>query len=142
MATVLVTGACGKIGEKVCSGLLKKHYNVIAVDRESSEYNDGKENKTTLKKGGFDIQSDTGIIMMHDRFFSDNASYADDEFYSVAYSDFGSVLYFEFFTNIENISQKECYWLSLDYGVVIKAECYESDKLVYSLETTTINSDI
>lgn len=46
MATVLVTGACGKIGEKVCSGLLKKHYNVIAVDRESSEYNDGKENYT------------------------------------------------------------------------------------------------
>ena len=43
MATVLVTGACGLIGEKVCSGLLKKHHEVIAVDHASSAYNEGKE---------------------------------------------------------------------------------------------------
>lgn len=43
MATVLVTGACGKIGEKVCSGLLKKHNIVIGVDKAPSDYNEGKE---------------------------------------------------------------------------------------------------
>ncbi|WP_415934641.1 NAD-dependent epimerase/dehydratase family protein [Ruminococcus champanellensis] len=43
MATVLVTGACGLIGEKVCSGLLKKHHEVIAVDHAPSAYNEGKE---------------------------------------------------------------------------------------------------
>jgi hypothetical protein len=102
----------------------------------------GKESKTTLNKGGFDIQSDTGIIMTHNRFFSDYASYdPESEFYSVAYSDFGSVLYFEFLTEIDEFSQKECYWLSLDYGVVIKAECFEDENLVYSLETMTINND-
>ena len=43
MASVLVSGACGLIGEKVCSGLLKKHHEVIAVDHASSAYNEGKE---------------------------------------------------------------------------------------------------
>lgn len=44
MATVLVTGACGLIGDKVCSGLLKKGNMVIAVDSAPSEYNAGKAN--------------------------------------------------------------------------------------------------
>ena len=44
MATILVTGGCGKIGEKVCSGLLKKGNTVIAVDMAPSDYNAEKEN--------------------------------------------------------------------------------------------------
>lgn len=44
MATILVTGGCGRIGEKVCSGLLKKGNIVIAVDREPTAYNAEKEN--------------------------------------------------------------------------------------------------
>lgn len=44
MATILVTGGCGMIGDHVCSGLLKKGNTVIAVDKEESEYNAGKEN--------------------------------------------------------------------------------------------------
>ena len=44
MATILVTGGCGLIGEKVCSGLLKKGNTVIAVDKADCEHNAGKEN--------------------------------------------------------------------------------------------------
>ncbi len=44
MKNVLVTGGCGLIGDKVCSGLLKKGYSVIAVDKQSSPYNISKEN--------------------------------------------------------------------------------------------------
>lgn len=43
MAVIMVTGACGIIGEKVCSGLLKKGHTVIAVDKQPSEYNAQKE---------------------------------------------------------------------------------------------------
>jgi UDP-glucose 4-epimerase len=42
MERVLVTGGCGLIGQHICSGLLKKGYEVIAVDREESGYNEGK----------------------------------------------------------------------------------------------------
>lgn len=44
MATILVTGGCGMIGDHVCSGLLKKGNTVIAVDKKESDYNTGKEN--------------------------------------------------------------------------------------------------
>lgn len=44
MSTVLVSGACGLIGEKTCSGLLKKGFRVLAVDKAESEYNKNKEN--------------------------------------------------------------------------------------------------
>ncbi len=44
MATILVTGGCGLIGDHVCSGLLKKGNTVIAVDKKESDYNTGKDN--------------------------------------------------------------------------------------------------
>jgi len=106
-----------------------------------SIYDDkGKETRTTLPKGGFDIQEDTGIIMTHDRFFSENSLFAEgEEAFSVAYSDFGTVLMFEFYTKLDEYQQTERYWLSLDYGVVIRAECYEGDNIVFLLETIALN---
>ncbi len=44
MAKILVTGGCGAIGDHVCSGFLKKGYEVVAVDRHPSDYNMGKDN--------------------------------------------------------------------------------------------------
>ncbi len=49
MAKVLVTGGCGLIGDHVCSGFLKKGYEVIAVDQQSSDYNINKENFTFIE---------------------------------------------------------------------------------------------
>ncbi len=49
MAKVLVTGGCGLIGDHVCSGFLKKGYEVLAVDKQSSEYNIHKEHFTFIQ---------------------------------------------------------------------------------------------
>lgn len=49
METALVTGACGLIGQHICSGLLKKGYEVIAVDREEGFYNKGKRHYTFIQ---------------------------------------------------------------------------------------------
>jgi UDP-glucose 4-epimerase len=46
LKNVLVTGACGRIGDSMCSGLLKKDFSVIAMDNDLSEHNKGKENFT------------------------------------------------------------------------------------------------
>ncbi len=48
MEKVLVTGGCGLIGQHICSGLLKKGFEVIAIDREESGYNEGKLNYTSF----------------------------------------------------------------------------------------------
>ena len=49
MAKVLVTGGCGLIGDHVCSGFLKKGYEVVAIDGQSSDYNTNKENFTYVE---------------------------------------------------------------------------------------------
>ena len=46
MRKVLVIGGCGIIGDHICSGFLKKGYEVVAIDSKSSDYNAGKENYT------------------------------------------------------------------------------------------------
>jgi len=43
---VLVTGGCGLIGQHIVSGLLKKGFAVISVDKEENGYNAGKQNYT------------------------------------------------------------------------------------------------
>lgn len=49
MKTVLVTGGCGLIGQHICSGLLKKGNQVIAVDSQECNYNTGKLNYTFIE---------------------------------------------------------------------------------------------
>lgn len=49
MEKVLVTGGCGLIGQHICSGLLKKGYEVIAIDRAETGYNEGKDNYTFVE---------------------------------------------------------------------------------------------
>ena len=51
MDNVLVTGACSRIGDSVCSGLLKKGYHVTAVDEKLSDYNKDKEHFTFVAYG-------------------------------------------------------------------------------------------
>lgn len=46
MKKILVTGGCGLIGDHVCSGFLKKGYEVVAVDKKQSNYNLNKAHFT------------------------------------------------------------------------------------------------
>ena len=54
MAKILVTGACGLIGKKICSGLRKRVNEVTRTDLRPDEYNEGKEGYRFVKAGGRD----------------------------------------------------------------------------------------
>ena len=54
MATILVTGGCGLLGDHICSGLLKKGNTVIAADTKQSEYNTGKDHFIYREAGARD----------------------------------------------------------------------------------------
>ncbi|MGN0606215.1 MAG: NAD-dependent epimerase/dehydratase family protein [Oscillospiraceae bacterium] len=66
MKFVLVTGACGVIGEKVCSGLIKKNNMVIAVDTKPSEYNEFKINYQFIQAGPLDKEIYSYIFREYD----------------------------------------------------------------------------
>ena len=58
--------------------------------------------------------------------------------YSLVTSEYGTLLYAEFETAKDGYSQSEQYYISLDYGIVIRADCYENENIVYSLSTTAL----
>lgn len=45
---ILVTGACGKIGDAICSNLLKKEFHVIGLDYQLSDHNSKNDNFTFI----------------------------------------------------------------------------------------------
>lgn len=49
MAKILITGACGLIGKKICSGLIKRDNQVIGTDVNTGSYNDGKKNYSFIQ---------------------------------------------------------------------------------------------
>lgn len=54
MSKILITGACGLIGKKICSGLLKRENEVIGTDSAPDDYNEGKEGYRFVKATGRD----------------------------------------------------------------------------------------
>lgn len=62
----------------------------------------------------------------------------DDFKYSMHDSEYGKILYAEFISQKDGYSQEQRYYISLDFGIVIKAECYENGHLVYALNTITL----
>ncbi|MCR4889734.1 MAG: NAD(P)-dependent oxidoreductase [Ruminococcus sp.] len=79
MQRVLVTGGSGLIGRYICSGLLKKGFAVVAVDKNEDLYNDGKLNFTFEPCDINDKNAVTALfdkykfdIMIHAAFTVDN----------------------------------------------------------------------
>ena len=66
MEKVLVTGGCGLIGRHICSGLLKKGYEVIAVDIEESGYNVGKLHYSSVQCEPTDKNTIAELFEKHD----------------------------------------------------------------------------
>lgn len=66
MKTVLVTGGCGLIGQYICSGLIKKGFEVIAADKEEGTYNMGKLHYTFVQWTPTDEKTLTEIFEQHD----------------------------------------------------------------------------
>ncbi len=134
----------------VCKG---GYYDIIVMDSDGHliknvSESDTKTSVTVLStdgvlenfevdKGSFSVWEEVGIILNSNNFISSDYELAETDF-MVQYGDFGAEAIFEFVTDFQNYSQREIYTLSLDYGIVISAECYEEDVLVYSMKTSSL----
>ncbi|MDE6005017.1 MAG: NAD(P)-dependent oxidoreductase [Oscillospiraceae bacterium] len=66
MKKILVTGGCGLIGDHVCSGFLKKGYEVVAVDKNQSNYNLNKAHFTLYCASPIDKNAYMDIMERHE----------------------------------------------------------------------------
>lgn len=100
---------------------------------------DGNETSSEFPYGTITAEQESGVIMTHTDFLDGNlSSQFDESSYSVAYSSYGTVMQITFEKSDERYIRTQKYWLSLDYGIVVRAECYENDSLVYLLETLSL----
>ena len=112
----------------------------IVSDSENTTINtlvNGNIKTTSYPNGKFDFSAETGAIITHEAFFEA----ADDPQYSfkIEADDLGTVMLIEFTSVMENYSQRQEYTLSLDYGVVTEARCYENGSLIYELTTNSLS---
>lgn len=119
----------------LASGIVKtiqEKNNVISVLPEGKE-----ENWYELPKGEFDISDECGFILTVENFIN-SQSLLEQASFSLSKGNFGSEITIVFDSVIDGYTQKEQYTVSLDFGVVISAECYENDTLVYSMSTNNL----
>lgn len=90
-----------------------------------------------LPVANFNMADQTGTIITHE-YFLESLSQIDSSSYDFSFENFGSVVRLTFMTSIEDYVQKQIYWLSLDYGVVVKAQTYENDAIVYEMKTIAL----
>ena len=108
------------------------HHMVIC----SADSDNGKD--VVISKGNFDISYECGFVVNVDEFlkYSDKLDEGDFSQYS---DDNGSFMIVSFNSEVDGIVYFQQYTISIDFGVVTKAFCYEDEKLVYEMITTGLS---
>lgn len=140
--------------ERTTSGILKYNNGSYMIENYSGDSN-GRLEKTVIEENGVvsvqtynngqtslaEFNSETTSAFIEagvpdiKEFISDNG---EDFRYSLHESEYGKLLYAEFTSEKDDYSQEQRYYISLDFGIVIKAECYENGTPVYALNTVTL----
>ena len=100
-------------------------------------YNDDSKNNAEFPKGTFNISDECSFILNADNFLTGSFSLNEASF-SVSNGAYGGEITIVFDNVLDGYIQKEKYVISLDFGVVISAECYENDELIYKMKTKSI----
>ena len=101
----------------------------------------GNSLKTVSYEGdNVDFAAQTGAILTHEDFFdaADEPGYT----FEIKSDDVGTVMLIEFTSQNGSYSQLQKYTLSLDFGIVTEAHCYENDVLIYELTTNSLSKEL
>ena len=103
-----------------------------------SSFENGTPKSRIYKHGLFDYYSDASVISFE---YFKNFNFTSDgmEIFHIEKDGFNLISINHSYER-NGIVVKNNYLVSLDYGVVLFAECFENDELIYSLETKSINS--
>lgn len=80
------------------------------------------------------IFEEIGVPEIYDFINSEDKDFS----FSFIDSDFGKLLFASFTSVNGNYSQHQEYYISLDYALVVRADCFENDIPVYTLETVSL----
>ncbi len=95
-----------------------------------------------IVSGNISFEEQIGALFTHKDFLS--LAHNPDFTFSLASSEDGMLLVVDFSSVMDDYAQQQTYVLNLDYGIVTEAQCYENNRLIYTLTTNSIseNTDI
>lgn len=99
----------------------------------------GEVYEAVFEKGDFDISDECGFVLTAEEFLSSGYELSDAEF-SMFEDGFGTAVKIAFDKTMGGITQHQEYVISLDFGVVTNAICYENSTLVYSMSTNKLSA--
>lgn len=95
------------------------------------------EETYSVPRANFDVSDECGFILDAESFLESDYS-LDDASFESSVGKYGSEIMITFENSVQDYAQKQIYTISLDYGIVTSALCYENDVLFYSMETTLL----
>ena len=119
------------------NGMPEKTIKELENQVEVTYYHNFKEDTAKFDKGDFTVAEECGVILNSDVFLESGYELSEGEFL-VENSEFGAVLKIEFTNEVDGYVSREIFRLSSDYGVVVSAQSYEGDNLVYSMKTEVL----
>ncbi len=120
--------------------VLYKEISQLEDGIKIKEFSDAEEKSAFFSEGSISLEEESGVVMTHKYFYVDTNELSEGD-YSVAYTDYGTIMQIVFDDSNDEVVKTKKYWLSLDYGVVVRAEAYENDSLVYKTETSVLTSE-
>ncbi len=122
--------------EKLLKEIVSDEENVNII-----EFNGEESSSIELQKGAFNIYEECGYILTAKEFIESGFKLTSADFGQ--YEKDGNVYISVSFENSKyNHSQQMKYVISLDYGVVIEAYCYENGEIVYEMTTEYISTTV
>lgn len=118
----------------------KKYVSENADSTVVTVFEGGESAELVYPKTTFDISDECGFIIKADNFLESDYELDEATFY-LENGSYGAELTITFDTVLGEYTQTEVYTLSLDYGVVVFAECFENENLVYSMSTKSLSRD-
>ena len=113
---------------------IDEHHDTVLI----TEY-DRTEKSIEVPKGGFSVSDELGFIVSYEGFLNSAYELSEADFV-LSYCDYGAVLSITFESVFKGYVQKEIYDIALDYGIVTGAKCYEADKMIFSMTTSSLRT--
>lgn len=108
-------------------------YKTVSL-RGGSLFTEQNGVETELPSDKNSVFTEAGVVSLSS-FLEDSG---EDFSYTLAESDYGTLLFASFAVEKGSYRQTQEYYISLDYGIVVRADCYENDTLIYHLETNAL----
>ncbi len=120
-------------------GRLVKHVKEDGENINVIHVVDGEFEQYSIPRGNVSIWEECGVLLTSENFLESDYELESDDFY-ITDSEFDACAVIEFESSLDGYVQREIYQISLDFGVVVAASCFENGEEIYTMVTEHLDN--